>query len=529
MIAILDFGSQYSELIARRIRECHVYSEVLPHDCSPETLKRKGVKGIILKNSQSREYGTASLFIDNNFDLFEGLWLEMSTWMSHGDSVDKLPEGFQILGHTEDCPIAAMGHHQKKYYGVQFHPEVVHTPKGGELIRNFVIGICEETQTWTPKSFIDNATHEIRKTVGKSKVLCALSGGVDSSVVAALMHQVIGDQLLCMFIDQGFMRKGEQERIRKLFEGKMAFKLIYIDARTRFVDKIKGVVDPEEKRKLIGEEFIRTFEEEVEKLGGEYPFLAQGTLYPDIIESASVGVSKTAVKIKTHHNVGGLPEDMNFKIIEPLKTLFKDEVRKVGLSLGLDEDIVFRQPFPGPGLAIRIIGDVTAERVKTLQDADVQDEAGGIAEALGLAQGFCHTGKFLVILGDNMFEEPLNTYVDAYEKQAKGARLILKKVPDPERYGVAVLSGEKVIRIEEKPKKPKSSFAVTGVYFYDQQVFEFVDQCAPSQRGELEITDVNNFYIDEGHCYFDTFDGWWTDAGTFPSYHHANQLMTHDT
>ncbi len=411
MIAILDFGSQYTELIARRIRELNVYSEVI--SCTtPTTEIVKKYNGVILSGGpasvfeentprcdralffsglpvlgicygmqlmayelggevirgKKQEYGKANLFISNNFNLFEGLWLEMGIWMSHGDQVVLLPQGFSRIAHTENCPIAAMGNPTEKLYGIQFHPEVTHTPKGLEILRNFVYRICGCPPNWTPQSFIAQAMDDIQREVGDKKVLCALSGGVDSTTVSALLKRAIGDRLTCVFIDQGFMRKEEAKRIQKLFTDKFHIDLIYMDAAERFYSKIKGIVDPEQKRKCIGEEFIRVFEEKARDLKSDYPFLAQGTLYPDIIESA-VG-HKSAVKIKTHHNVGGLPEKMNFKIIEPLRKLFKDEVRKVGIALGVPEEIVYRQPFPGPGLSIRIIGEVTPERVKILQEAD---------------------------------------------------------------------------------------------------------------------------------------------------------------
>ncbi len=416
MIVILDFGSQYSELIARRVREQSVYSMVLPHDTSAEDIRDKyKAKGIIfsggpgsvydpempkcdmavyrlgipilgvcygvqlmalqlggqVERGEKHEYGKANLYIDDNFDLFQGLWLEMGIWMSHGDKVVRMPDGFQCLGHTSNCEVAAMGDRTRKFYGVQFHPEVTHTPRGSDIIRNFVINICGCQPSWTAASFIDTAIEAVKKEVGNRKVLCALSGGVDSTTVSALLKKAIGEQLTCVFIDQGFMRKGESDRIRRLFDELFKIELIYVDASDRFFAKIKGVTDPEKKRKLIGEEFIRTFEQIAKDLKHDYPFLAQGTLYPDVIESAVHCVNKTAVKIKTHHNVGGLPEKMDFKILEPLRMLFKDEVRRVGLELGVPEEIIFRQPFPGPGLAIRILGEVTPDRVKILQDADV--------------------------------------------------------------------------------------------------------------------------------------------------------------
>jgi len=420
VIVILDFGSQYTELIARRVRECKVYSEILPSSSTPEDIRKFNPSGIIISGGPSsvydedapklnkdiykmnlpilgicygmqllandlggevqkkdtQEYGKSHLMIDDNFDLFEGLWLEMVVWMSHGDAVVKLPEGFKAIAHTANCPIAGMANRKSQFFGVQFHPEVAHTPKGMEIIRNFVFKICGCLPTWTTTSFVRDSIKEIRQIVGKDKVLLGLSGGVDSTTAAALIHEAIGDQLVCMFIDQGFMRKNEGVKIVKMFRDYFKINLVHIDACERFYNKLDKVIDPEEKRKVIGHEFVRTFEEEAKNLKTEIPFLAQGTLYPDVIESATSGTSQNAVKIKTHHNVGGLPDDIQFKVIEPLRKLFKDEVRKVAAELNVPDEIVHRQPFPGPGLAIRIIGEVTKERIKVLQDADdiIMDE-----------------------------------------------------------------------------------------------------------------------------------------------------------
>ncbi|RAP29008.1 GMP synthase (glutamine-hydrolyzing) [Candidatus Marinamargulisbacteria bacterium SCGC AG-343-D04] len=420
MIAILDFGSQYTKLIARKIREFNIYCEVLPHSSTAEDLRKFKAEGVILsggprstfeknaptcdekifdlgvpvlgicygmqlmtklcggevKQGKSQEYGPANLYIDSNFDLFKGLWLEMSIWMSHGDSVVRMPEGFQRIGHTDSCDIAAMSDTKRNLYGVQFHPEVSHTPKGKEMLHNFIFSACKCKENWTSESFIKSSILDINNRVKNERVLCALSGGVDSTTVAALLKKAIGNRLTCMFIDQGYMRKDEGKRIKKVFEEDYNINLIYIDASERFINKLKGISDPEEKRKKIGEEFIRVFEEESKKLSGEFKFLAQGTLYPDVIESAVGDVSETAVTIKSHHNVGGLPEDIDFEIIEPLRMLFKDEVRKVGIELGLPEELVHRHPFPGPGLAIRILGETDREKVQTLQDADwiIMDE-----------------------------------------------------------------------------------------------------------------------------------------------------------
>lgn len=408
-VIVLDFGSQYNQLITRRIREIGVYSELHPHTITAEELKAMNPKGIILSGSpksvneegsykcdeklfdlgipmlgicygmqlmskrfggevesaRQREYGKASIEVQGSPSIFEGLPENQHVWMSHGDLVIKTPKGFSIDAVNPSCPIAAISNEENRMYGVQFHPEVGHSVHGQSILENFVLKICGCKADWSMENFIEVETEHIRQVVGQKKVICALSGGVDSSVVAALIHKAIGDQLTCIFVDHGLLRKGEAEGVMATFADRFHMNVIKVDAQERFLSKLAGVTDPEKKRKIIGNEFIYVFDDESEKLEG-IEFLAQGTLYTDIIESGTA----TAQTIKSHHNVGGLPEEMEFTLIEPLKALFKDEVRELGTELGLPDDIVWRQPFPGPGLGIRVLGEITKEKLEIVRESD---------------------------------------------------------------------------------------------------------------------------------------------------------------
>ena len=417
-ILIVDFGSQYSRLIARRVRENSVYCEIISFNTNWSEVEGLNPKGIILSGgpasvydetsplaplwvfeselpilgicygmqvlvhqlggkvaaSTKKEYGHAVLHQNKpNEPLFTGLPQSLPVWMSHADQVTELPPGFVSMAHTDNSPIAVVGN-DKGILGIQFHPEVAHTPEGSNIIENFLTKTCSMGQTWTPDNFVADSVNRIREQVGKGKVICALSGGVDSAVAATLVHKAVGDQLTCIFVNNGLMRRGEPDRVRETFEKYMDINLIFSESTERFLTGLAGVIDPERKRKIIGEEFINVFDEEASKLG-VVDFLTQGTLYPDVIESKTSDNSVSAT-IKTHHNVGGLPDHMKMELVEPLRYLFKDEVRQVGLELGLPEEMVFRQPFPGPGLAIRIMGEVTSEKLEILRAADwiVMDE-----------------------------------------------------------------------------------------------------------------------------------------------------------
>ncbi|OYD06839.1 glutamine-hydrolyzing GMP synthase [Paludifilum halophilum] len=416
-VVVLDFGGQYNQLIARRVRDLGVYSELISFDTSAEELKEMAPKGIIfsggpasvygegapkcdpnifdlgipilgicygmqlisahfdaeVERASKREYGKSTVEIASDGPLFKGLGPSQSVWMSHSDVVITPPKGFRVDGRTVSAPVAAMSDPERRVYAVQFHPEVRHTEQGNEMIRRFLYDVCRCQGEWTMETFIDDTVHDLRRNIGDQKVLCALSGGVDSSVVAALIHRAIGDQLTCVFVDHGLLREGEADSVMRTFADHFQMNVVKVDAQKRFLDKLSGVTDPERKRKIIGNEFIRVFEEEAEKLT-QHQFLAQGTLYTDVVESGT----DTAQTIKSHHNVGGLPEDMQMDLVEPVNTLFKDEVRKVGEELGLPREIVWRQPFPGPGLGIRVIGEVTEEKLAMVRksDAILREEIG---------------------------------------------------------------------------------------------------------------------------------------------------------
>jgi GMP synthase (glutamine-hydrolysing) len=429
-ILILDFGAQYTQVIARRVRELQVYSEIVPFDISAAEVAKLKPNGIILSGgpasvydedapqldpqifslgipvlgicygmqlmahhlggkvefSPRREYGAATLHVMDGSRLFEGLGPQLDIWNSHGDKVTALPAGFHAAARTENSPFAAIENSERNLFAVQFHPEVAHTPRGKEILQNFVYHICHCAMDWTMGSFIDEACERIRRQVGDEKVVLGLSGGVDSSVTAALLHKAVGDQLTCIFVNNGLLRSREEEIVQRVFGENFHVRLKYVDASERFLRTLKGVTDPEQKRKIIGSEFIQVFQHATEELlaedrqnkarkHGGYKFLAQGTLYPDVIESVSIGGNPASL-IKSHHNVGGLPEKMHFQLVEPVRQLFKDEVRQLGLQLGLPKEIVYRQPFPGPGLAVRILGEVTSERLSILREADtiVQSE-----------------------------------------------------------------------------------------------------------------------------------------------------------
>ena len=413
LVIVLDFGGQYNQLVARRVRECNVYCEIYSYRTDLSKIKEMNPKGIILTGGPNscyeadspthtkelfelgipvlglcygaqlmmhvlggkvqkapvREYGKTEVFVDRSSDLFEDVSETTVCWMSHFDYISQVAEGFRITAHTADCPVAAAENAEKSLYAIQFHPEVLHTQEGTKMLYNFVRGVCDCAGTWRMDSFVENAIREIREKVGGGKVLCALSGGVDSSVAAVMLSKAIGNQLTCVFVDHGLLRKDEGDEVEEVFgpNGNYELNFIRVNAQERYYKKLAGVTEPEQKRKIIGEEFIRVFEEEAKKIGA-VDFLVQGTIYPDVVES---GLGGESAVIKSHHNVGGLPDYVDFKeIIEPLRDLFKDEVRKAGLEMGIPEKLVFRQPFPGPGLGIRIVGEVTAEKVKIVQEAD---------------------------------------------------------------------------------------------------------------------------------------------------------------
>jgi len=444
-IAVLDFGSQYSHLICRRIREGNVYCELLPYNTPAKVIKEIGPKGIIfsggpasvyskgspkpdreifqlgypilgicyghqlivdnfggkIKKSISREYGRADLIIDDKSDLFNQLNSKTKCWMSHGDTAEKIPEGFKILGHTNNSFSAAIGDQERKFYGIQFHPEVIHTDKGTEILKNFSQNISSAKPTWNMESFIEMTTENIQKEVGNDKVLCAVSGGIDSTTVAALLHKAIGNNLHCVFVNHGLLRHDEEKLVMQLFKNRLGIQVIYVDAAKQFFQRLKGISDPEKKRKVIGEEFANVFVN-VAKKNGPFQWLAQGTLYPDVIES---GVSKgPAAIIKTHHNVGGLPKWLNLRVLEPLSSLYKDEVREVAKLLHVPNEFLKRHPYPGPGLAVRIIGEVTAKKLRISKDAskivEEELEAADLYNKVWQAYAAVGDDKAVGVLGD---------------------------------------------------------------------------------------------------------------------------------
>ena len=445
-VLVLDFGAQYNQLIARRVREANVYCRLVPCDISAAEVRRIAPKGIILtggpasvyadgaplgdpeifdlgiptlgicygmqwgahalgadvSGASGREYGRTRAHLVGSDPLVEGLPDEFSVWMSHGDSVTQLPDDFVPLVATEWCPYAAVRHREKPFWGVQFHPEVTHTEQGREIFHNFLYGICGCSGDWRVEDFVEAAVAQIREQVGDARVVLGLSGGVDSSVLAMLVHKAVGDRVTCIFVDHGLCRKGEGALVKDTFEKHFGLNLVYVDAEKEFVGRLAGVVDPEEKRKIIGDEFIETFKREARSIPGAH-FLAQGTIYPDVIESVSAKGGPSAA-IKSHHNVGGLPAELGFELVEPLRDLFKDEVRKVGEALGLPRELVWRQPFPGPGLAVRMVGEVTTERLDVLREADVivQEEirAEGLYEDIWQAFAVLLPVESVGVMGD---------------------------------------------------------------------------------------------------------------------------------
>ncbi len=442
LVIVLDFGAQYGQLIARRIRECHVYSEILPHDTPTADILARRPKGIVFSGGPSsvyedgaplcdpalfeagipilgicygmqlmgkilggnvaggarREYGKTEITVLDHGDIFQDLNPRLIAWMSHGDRVEQVPPGFVETARTTSA-LAAMSDRSRKLFGVQFHPEVVHTPWGVEVFRNFLYRQCGCRESWTPASVVTTSIQAIQDQVGSGKVVCALSGGVDSAVTATLVHRAVGDQLTCIFMDHGFLRKGEGDQVERTFRENFHVNLIHVQAQQRFIARLQGIIDPEEKRRIIGEEYANVLEENARTLG-DVQFLAQGTLYPDVIESGT----REAARIKTHHNVGGLPETLKLRLVEPVRSLFKDEVRAVGEELGLPDDLVWRHPFPGPGLAIRILGEVTPERLDTLREADAiiieEIMAAGLYRRLFQCFGVLAPIKSVGVMGD---------------------------------------------------------------------------------------------------------------------------------